>query len=133
MVDRSHYSTGNPWERQIGFSRAVRVGNIVLTAGTIASDENGVIQGSTCYEQCCYILRKLDGVLREAGSELSHVVRVVCYLTDLGDSDGFTQAHREFFGEILPATTCLQVAGLFGEGARVEIELTAVVPETETS
>jgi len=133
MADRSHYSTGNPWERQIGFSRAVRVGNIVLTAGTIASDEQGIIQGDTCYEQCCYILLKLEGVLREAGSELSHVVRVVCYLVDLADANGFTQAHLEFFGEIRPATTCVQVAGLFGEGARVEIELTAVVPETETS
>jgi len=128
MTDRQRISTGNPWERSIGFSRAVRVGPFVLTAGTIASDEHGVIQGQTCYEQCCYILDKLAGVLKQAGSDLSQVVRVVCYLVDLGDSEGFTRAHSEYFGEIRPAATCIGVKELFGEGARVEIELTAVNP-----
>lgn len=129
MQDRSYYSTGNPWERRIGFSRAVRVGNLVVTAGTIASDTEGRVQGATCYEQCCYILEKLSGVLREAGSDLSHVVRVVCYLVDLADGEDFTRAHREWLGEIRPATTCVGIKQLFGDGARVEIELTAVIPE----
>ena len=129
MQDRSHYSTGNPWERRIGFSRAVRVGNLVVTAGTIASDAEGRVQGATCYEQCCYILGKLAGVLREAGSDISHVVRAVCYLVDLADGEDFTRAHREWLGEIRPATTCIGVSQLFGDGARVEIELTAVIPD----
>lgn len=129
MQDRSHYSTGNPWERRIGFSRAVRVGNLVVMAGTIASDTEGRVQGATCYEQCCYILEKLSGVLREAGSDISHVVRVVCYLVDLADGEDFTRAHREWFGEIRPATTCVGIKQLFGDGSRVEIELTAVIPE----
>jgi len=128
MTDRQRISTGNPWERSIGFSRAVRVGPFVLTAGTIASDEHGVIQGESCYEQCCYILDKLAGVLKQAGSDLAYVVRVVCYLVDLADSEDFTRAHSEYFGEIKPATTCLAVKELFGQEARVEIELTAINP-----
>lgn len=128
MTDRQRISTGNPWERSIGFSRAVRVGPFVLTAGTVASNEHGEIQGDSCYEQCCYILDKLAGVLKQAGSDMTHVVRVVCYLVDLADSEGFTRAHSEYFGAIKPAATCVAVRELFGEGARVEIELTAVNP-----
>ena len=128
MDDRSRYSTGNPWERNVGFSRAVRAGNLVFTAGTIASDEHGVTQGADCYEQCCYILDKLSGVLQEAGSGLEHVVKVVCYLKDLAGSEGFTRAHHEYFGGIRPATTCVAVSDLFGEGTLVEFELTAVIP-----
>lgn len=131
LNDRSHFSTGNPWERQIGFSRAVRVGNLVFTAGTLAADEDGVIHGATCFEQCCYILDKLARVLREAGSDLNHVVRVTCYLVDLYDGDDFARAHAEYFGTIRPATTCVEVSGLFSEDAMVEIELVAVVPEAK--
>lgn len=129
MADRLRFSTGNPWERSIGFSRAVKAGNIVYTAGTIASDEQGHIHGSNCYDQMCYVLDKLQGVLEEAGSSLEHVVRVVCYLTSLSDADEFQRAHSKYFGEIRPATTCLEVSDLFGDGSRVEIELTAVIPD----
>lgn len=128
MTDRQHYSTGNPWERAIGFSRAVKIGPFVLTAGTIASDEHGEIQGETCYEQCCYILDKLAGVLQRAGCDLAQVVRVVCYLIDLADSDDFKRAHSEYFSDIKPVTTCVAVKELFGQGSRVEIELTAINP-----
>lgn len=127
MSERQHFSTGNPWEREIGFSRAVRVGDVVYTAGTVASDENGVIHGSDCYEQCCYILEKLSRVLEQAGSSLRDVVRVRCYLTGLEHAPGFTRAHAQYFGRIKPAATCVAVAGLFGDGAVVEMELTAVV------
>lgn len=129
MHDRTRYSTNNPWEHRIGFSRAVRAGNLVFTAGTIAADEQGLVHGASCYSQCRYILDKLSGVLREAGSDLKHVVRVVCYLVDLADGDEFTRAHHEYFSEIRPATTCIGVSELFGDGARVELELTAIVPE----
>jgi enamine deaminase RidA (YjgF/YER057c/UK114 family) len=129
LSDRTYYSTGNPWERQIGFSRAVRVGNLIFMAGTIAADEDGVVHGQTCYEQLCYIFDKLARVLREAGSDITHVVRVVCYLTDLYDSEDFTRAHAEYFGTIRPATTCLEVSALISEDALAEIELTAVIPQ----
>lgn len=119
-------STGNPWEREIGFSRAIRLGPMIYTAGTIASDENGRIHGEDCYEQCRYILGKLDGVLRELGGSLDSVVKVGCYLVSLEHSAGFSKAHAEVFGEVRPATTCIEVSGLFGEGSLVEIELTAL-------
>ncbi len=127
MTRREHYSTGNPWEREIGFSRAVRVGDMIFTAGTVASDEDGVIHGADCYEQCCYILEKLKRVLAEAGASLQDVVRVNCYLTGMEHAPGFTRAHAQYFSEIRPAATCIVVAGLFGEGSVVEMELTAVV------
>ena len=130
MDERRNYSTGNPWERQIGFSRAVRVGNLVFTAGTLAADEDGVIHGATCFEQCCYILDKLGSVLRELGSDLRHVVRVVCYLVDLYDSEDFARAHAQYFGEVRPAATCIEISGLFAEDALVELELTAVIPQS---
>jgi enamine deaminase RidA (YjgF/YER057c/UK114 family) len=130
MRNRSHFTTGNPWERRIGFSRAVRVGNLVFTAGTIAADEQGKVHGADVYEQCCYILDKLDGVLAKAGSGLADVVRVVCYLVDLSDGEHFTRAHSQYFSSIKPATTCLAVKELFGDGSLVEIELTAVIPST---
>jgi enamine deaminase RidA (YjgF/YER057c/UK114 family) len=129
VKERQLISTGNPWERSICFSRAVRIGSLVFTAGTIAADEQGVIHGDTCYEQACYILDKLTGVLAQAGSGLRDVVRVVCYLVDLADAEGFTKAHAQYFAGVFPAATCVQVCGLFGNGTKIELELTAVVHE----
>ena len=129
MKDRQLISTGNPWERSICFSRVVRVGNLVFTAGTLAADETGEIHGETCYAQACYILDKLAAVLKESGSGLEHVVRVVSYLVDLDEADGFTQAHAEYFKDVRPAATCVEVSRLFGTGAKIEMELTAVVPD----
>ena len=112
-------STGNPWEREIGFSRAVRIGHMIYTAGTIASDEDGTIQGDSCYEQCKYILGKLDGVLRKLGGSLETVVKVSCYLVSLEHSGEFSRAHAEVFGDVRPATTSVEVSGLFGDGSLV--------------
>ncbi len=125
-----HYSTGNPWERAVGFSRALRVGDLVYTAGTIASDQEGNIQGQTCYEQAVYILRKLEGVLEEAGSSLTRVIKCVAYLTRIEDEPDFTRAHCELLGPARPVTTCVVVQRLFGEGSLVELELTALATES---
>lgn len=127
MTTREQYSTSNPWEREIGFSRAVRVGDTIFTAGTVASDEAGVIHGADCYEQCCYILEKLRRVLEQAGPDLRDVVRVNCYLAGLEHAPGFTRAFSQYFSEIRPAATCIAVSALFGEGSVVEMELTAVI------
>lgn len=119
-------STGGLWERQVGFCRVLRAGELVFTAGTVAADERGEIHGADCYEQCRYIFAKLDAALAQVNASLSDVVRVVCYITRLEDTDGFTRAHREVLGDVLPVCTCVQVAGLLG-GALAEIELTALV------
>ena len=126
--DRSHYSTGNPFERSVGFSRALRVGQTVYTAGTLASDADGKIHGADCYAQCCYVFDKLAAVLEQAGSALDQVVKVVAYIVSIADADGFSRAHAERLGEVKPVATCVVVSALFHPAARVEIELVAVIP-----
>lgn len=126
--DRRHFSTGNPWERSVGFSRALRVGNTVYTAGTLASDAEGNIHGADCYEQACYIFDKLAAVLAEAGTKLEHVVKVTAFVVDVSDADGFTRAHAQYLGVVRPVATCVVVSALFHPQARVELELTAVIP-----
>jgi enamine deaminase RidA (YjgF/YER057c/UK114 family) len=124
---RTCFSSGTAWEQSTGYSRVVRVGDLVFTAGTVAADESGTIHGEGCYEQCCYIFEKLRRALEPAGCTLNDVVRTVCYLTDLRDADDFCRAHGEYMSGARPAATCVAVSALFGVNAKVEIELTAVV------
>ena len=133
MVEIKRYGTGNIWEEAVGFSRAVRIGDVIFTAGTVAADGAGAIHGKDAYEQCIYIFDKLNRALAALGGSLSDVVKVTCFLRDLADADGFTLAHFEAFGHIRPVATCVAVAGLFGAGARVEIELVAVVEKKEAA
>lgn len=128
LPDRQQFSTGNPWERSVGFSRALRVGQTVYTAGTLASDAHGNIHGADCYGQCCYIFDKLARVLQEAGAELAHVIKVTAFVVDSEDAEGFMRAHSEYLGRVKPVTTCVIVSALFHPEARVELELTAVIP-----
>ena len=129
MTGIERYLTGNVWEESAGYSRAVRAGNLIFTAGTVASDETGKIHGSNCYEQCVYIFSKLEKALAALGAKLTGAVKTTCYLVNLDDADGFMRAHAEVFAKIRPAATCVQVGALFGEGALAEIELIAVVDE----
>jgi len=117
---------GSPWEARVGFCRALRAGNLVFTAGTLAADAEGRIQGADCYEQCCYIFRRLDHAMREVGGSLASVIKVTAYLSDLRHSEGFMRAHKEFLGAVQPVATAVQVAGLFSPEAFVEIELVAL-------
>jgi enamine deaminase RidA (YjgF/YER057c/UK114 family) len=127
--ERSRYSSGAPWEDSVGFSRALRCGTQVFSAGTLASDEHGVIHGADSYDQCCYIFRKLERALQALGAELKDVVKVVCYLVDMDDAPGFSRAHLEFLGDVRPATTCVIVKALFSPEARAEIEVLAIVAD----
>ncbi len=120
-------STGTPWEEQVGFSRVVRAGNMVWTAGTVAADDSGVIHGADSYEQCCYIFDKLAAAMAQAGSSLDHAVKVVCYVSGIEHSDGFTRAHMQYLGHVQPACTCVVIGALFGE-ALAEIEIVALCP-----
>lgn len=126
---RQNFSSGNIWENRAGFSRAVRVGNIVQTAGTVAVNENGIAQGDGCYEQCAWITKMLEGILQQAGAELSDVVKVTAYLKDISDADEFTRFHHEYFAGIAPAATCVVVKDLFGVGTVVELEFLAIMSE----
>ena len=127
-MNRQNISSNTPWERAYGYSRAVRVGNLVEVAGTVAADENGEVVGETVYEQTRYILQKILRALEKAGATAEDVVRTRWYLTDIADLDEAGRAHGEVFGEVRPAATGLQVAALVDPRLKVEIEATAVIP-----
>jgi enamine deaminase RidA (YjgF/YER057c/UK114 family) len=126
-LSRKNISSNTPWEKAYGYSRAVRIDNVIEIAGTVASDETGAVQGETVYEQTRYILAKIEKALVEAGGSLSDVVRTRWYLTDISRLDEAGRAHGEVFGEIRPVSTAVEVSGLAGEGFLIEIEARAVV------
>lgn len=125
-MKRWNISSGTPWEALAGYSRAVRVGNQVFVSGTTASDEHGNLQGGEdAYAQAAYIFRKIAAALEQTGASLEDVVRTHMYVARLEDWREVARAHGEVFGEIRPANTLVQVAGLI-EGRLVEIEADAV-------
>jgi enamine deaminase RidA (YjgF/YER057c/UK114 family) len=124
-MERLNISSGTPWERIAGFSRAVRVGPLVCVAGTTASDENGtLVGGDDPYAQAVFILRKIQAALEQAGASLEDVVRTRIYVADITQWEAVARAHAEFFGAIRPANTLLQIGALV-DGRLVEIEADA--------
>ena len=123
---RQNIASGTPWEALAGYSRAVRIANLIYVAGTTASDERGDVHGDDAYSQTHYILRKIEVALHQAGAKLEDVVRTRAYVSRLEDWREVARAHGEVFGTIRPANTLVQVAGLV-EGRLVEIEADAVV------
>ena len=113
-MTRQNISSNTPWEEVVGYSRAVRVGNMVVVAGTVAADAEGNIQGvGDSYTQAVYIIQKIEHALKEAGSSLNDVVRTRLYVTNIShDWEGVAKAHAEFFGEVRPATTMVEVSRL---------------------
>ncbi|GAA4338556.1 RidA family protein [Flaviaesturariibacter amylovorans] len=128
MSQRTLYASGAPWEATVGYSRAVRVGNVIEVSGTVAVDEYGVLIGEgDLYLQTEFILRKIEAVLLQAGAELRHVVRTRMFVTDISRWEEAGRAHGALFGDIRPCTTMVEVSRLIGEGQLIEIEATAVV------
>ena len=128
MSSRQLISSGSKWEPVIGYSRAVRVGNHVFIAGTTASSPEGAV-GETAAEQTREILTRLTAVLEEAGASLADVVRTRMYLTSIDDFDAVGAVHGEFFGEIRPAATAVEVRALVERDLLIEIEIDAVIIE----
>lgn len=123
---RQNISTGTPWERAVGYSRAVRIGDHVWVCGTTASDENGNVIGvGNPYEQTMYILRKIEGALKEAGATMENVVRTRMFVVDISQWEEIGRAHGEFFRDIRPAATMVEVSGLVDPNHLVEIEVDA--------
>jgi len=127
MKDRQNISSGAPWEKAVGYSRAVRVNNLVFVAGTVASDKEGRVQGKDSYDQCRYIFEKIERALHEAGAEFENVVRTRAFLTDARHITGFQKAHGEIFADIRPVSTAVIVKELIAPEFLVEIEADAVV------
>jgi enamine deaminase RidA (YjgF/YER057c/UK114 family) len=117
----------SPYEHQFGFSRVVRAGGLVIVGGTTSIDENGVVLGETPYDQAVTILGKLEHELSRAGARLSDVVENRVYVTDISRAGEVGRAHGEFFGDVRPCMTMVEVSRLIDPRMLVEIETIAAV------
>jgi enamine deaminase RidA (YjgF/YER057c/UK114 family) len=129
---RTNYSSGAKWEDIVGYSRAVKVGNTIEITGTVAVDENNnLVGGNDAYEQTKFIIQKIEKVLLKAGSSLKDVVRTRMFVTDISRWEEYGKAHGEFFKDIKPCTTMLEISKLIAPEYLIEIEATAII-NTET-
>ena len=129
-MTRRNISSGAPWEKTVGYSRAVRVGSVIEVAGTVAVDESGQVVGAgDPYRQAQYALQKIGRALAEAGAGFGDVIRTRLFVTDISRWEEVGRAHGEVFRDIRPASTLVQVASLVRPDLLVEIEATAVAPE----
>ncbi len=127
-MDRQNIASGAKWEPVAGYSRAVRVGPFVYVAGTTAWDETGAIVGvGDPHAQALQVLRNIERALRAAGASREDVVRTRAYVTDIKRWEEVARAHGEFFGDVRPALTLVQVRGLVDPAMLVEIEADAVI------
>ena len=134
MTDRKRVSSVSPYEDVIGFSRAVRAGDLVFVSGTVAWGPDGKLVGKgDVYAQAKQTLANIEGYLREAGASLNDVVRTRIYLTDIGRWQEVARAHREAFGDVRPASSLLEISRLAEPEMLVEIEAVAVLSATSES
>jgi enamine deaminase RidA (YjgF/YER057c/UK114 family) len=129
-MTRRNIPSGSPWEETVGYSRAVRVGNLIEVAGTTAVNERGEVVGANDpYLQTKYALEKIGRALAEAGAGFENVIRTRMFVTDIARWEEVGRAHGQVFRAIRPAATLVQVASLVRSDLLVEIEATAVAPE----
>lgn len=127
-MNRTNYSSGAKWEDIVGYSRAVKVGNIIEVTGTVAVDDNSnLVGGNDAYEQTKFIIQKIEKVLEKAGASLKDVVRTRMFVTDISRWEEYGKAHGEFFTTIKPCTSMIEVKGLIAPEYLIEIEATAIV------
>jgi enamine deaminase RidA (YjgF/YER057c/UK114 family) len=126
-MKRENFHSSSPWEEKIGYSRAVKMGNIIEVSGTVATDENGALfAAGDAYAQTKFIYQRIEKILHQAGATINDIVRVRMYVTDISRWEEYGRAHHEFFHSIKPCNTMVEVSALIGEGFLVEIEATAI-------
>lgn len=124
---RQNIGSGSPWENVVGYSRAVRVGNIIEVAGTTAMDGDILIGKGDVYAQTVFIFKKIEKALIEAGASLKDVVRTRMFIVDISRWEEAGKAHGEIFKNIKPAATMVEISKLINEDLLIEIEVTAVL------
>jgi enamine deaminase RidA (YjgF/YER057c/UK114 family) len=126
MTKRLNISSGAKWEDIVGYSRAVRIGDLIEVAGTTAVDEDGQVIGrGDPYEQTRFILSKIESAINAAGGNLQDVIRTRIFVSDIAHWEKIGRAHGEHFRDIKPASTMVEVSALINPELLVEIEATA--------
>ncbi|MBL7743506.1 MAG: RidA family protein [Chitinophagaceae bacterium] len=127
-MERTNYSSGAKWEDIVGYSRAVKIGNVIEVTGTVAIDEHGTVTGvNSPYIQTRYAIQKIEAILQKAGASLKDVIRTRMFVTDITRWEEYGRAHGEFFKDIKPCTTMVEVKGLISPEYLIEIEATAII------
>ena len=126
-MERTNISTGAPWEDKVGYSRAVRIGNIIEVSGTVALKESELIGKDNAYLQTKRILEIIAEALAQAGASINDVVRTRMFVTDISQWEEIGKAHGEVFRTIKPATSMIEVSQLIDPDYLLEIEASAVV------
>jgi enamine deaminase RidA (YjgF/YER057c/UK114 family) len=126
-MERKNISSGTHWEGVMGYSRAVRAGDMVFVSGTTATDANGNIVGDDYAAQTRFVIEKIEQALMEAGASLKDVVRTRVFVVDATQWEQVAAVHGEFFGGVRPANTLVEISALVSTGYLVEIEVDAII------